>query len=57
MFTDFNTATLGGVTVVPAVAAAAASYSKLVSAGLSYPTLGAYRYSPYPLPTLVSYTM
>ena len=47
-------ATLGGVAMAPAVAAAAASYSKLLGAGLNYPSLGSYRYTPYPLPSLVS---
>ncbi|CAG7835252.1 unnamed protein product [Allacma fusca] len=46
-------ATLGGVAMAPAVAAAAAaSYSKLLGAGLNYPSLGSYRYTPYPLPSL-----
>lgn len=37
-----------------AAAAAAANYSKIISAGLSYPSLANYRYTPYPLPNLVS---
>jgi hypothetical protein len=50
---------LGGVPLAPAVAAAAAAnysnYSKLMSAAsISYPSIGNYRYSPYPLPSLVS---
>lgn len=40
--------------MAPAVAAAAAAnYSKLLGAGLNYPSIGNYRYTPYPLPSLV----
>ncbi|OXA52807.1 RNA-binding protein Musashi homolog 2 [Folsomia candida] len=34
------------------LAAAAANYSKILGGGLNYPSLGNYRYSPYPLPNL-----
>jgi len=51
----FAATALGGVPLAPAVAAAAAAnYSKLLNAGLNYPSIGNYRYTPYPLPSLVS---